>query len=218
MVHAPAPVWRGAAAAGRSSPSPERGAQFYGRTASAMSVEDARPLLNGKASPGRDTAPAKDVAFNGTKAILACSALALIYLAAYLSALQVRVPAAICCCRCCCCQLYVAKAAPAPQRCLRCAARRRRAPNRRSACPPAPLICGLQGGTHSRDLAFINAHLTAIGRGIVVAVLAFTGFLWAARLLGSAAWPARGALTALHLLLLGYDHGNDFQYHGLYNW
>ena len=75
-----------------------------------------------------------------------------------------------------------------------------------------------QGGSHSRDLNFINAHLTAIGRGIILAVLAFTAFLWSARWLHALAWPARAALATLHLLFLAYDHGNDFQTHGMYNW
>lgn len=79
-------------------------------------------------------------------------------------------------------------------------------------------LVGLQGGSHSRDLAFINAHLNAIGRSIVVAIAAFTAALWATRLVGSAAWTARGALAAVHVLLLVVDHGQDFQYHGFYNW
>ena len=79
-------------------------------------------------------------------------------------------------------------------------------------------LVGLQGGSHSRDLAFINAHLNAIGRSIVVAIAAFTAALWATRLVGSAAWTARAALAAVHVLLLVVDHGQDFQYHGFYNW
>ncbi len=76
----------------------------------------------------------------------------------------------------------------------------------------------LQGGTHSRDLKFINAHLDIIGRCLVTSIAAFTACLWAARSLGPAAWPARGGLVVVLLLFLAYDHGQDFQYHGFYNW
>ena len=76
----------------------------------------------------------------------------------------------------------------------------------------------LQGGSHSRDLAFINAHLNAIGQSLVAAIAAFTGALWVAGLLGPAAWPARAALGATHVLLLALDHGGDFASHGFYNW
>ncbi|KAL4451645.1 hypothetical protein ABPG75_007307 [Micractinium tetrahymenae] len=76
----------------------------------------------------------------------------------------------------------------------------------------------LMGGTHSRDLAWINAHLNTIGRTLILSILAFTAYLWAARGLGAAAWPARLALASVHLALLAWDHGGDFQHHGLYNW
>ncbi|EFN55879.1 hypothetical protein CHLNCDRAFT_145486 [Chlorella variabilis] len=76
----------------------------------------------------------------------------------------------------------------------------------------------LMGGSHSRDLAFINAHLNLIARCLITAILAFTAAVWAARLLGPWAWRARGALAAAHLALLCYDHGQDFQAHGFYNW
>lgn len=75
-----------------------------------------------------------------------------------------------------------------------------------------------QGGSHSRDLAFINAHLNIIGRCIVVSVLAFTACLWLTPLLGGAAWAARGLLLTANLLFLAWDHGNDFHTHGVYNW
>ena len=42
--------------------------------------------------------------------------------------------------------------------------------------------------------------------------------MWAARLLGAAAWPARAALATVHLCFLLYDHGQDFEFHGFYNW
>jgi hypothetical protein len=76
----------------------------------------------------------------------------------------------------------------------------------------------LMGGSHSRDLAFINAHLNTIGRSIVVSLLAFTVCLWLTPLLGGAAWAARGLLLAANLLWLAWDHGNDFHTHGVYNW
>jgi hypothetical protein len=76
----------------------------------------------------------------------------------------------------------------------------------------------VQGGAHSRDLAFINAHLNAIGGCLVAAILALTAALWVAGTLHGWAWPARASLAAVHLLLLAYDHGGDFSAHGFYNW
>lgn len=83
---------------------------------------------------------------------------------------------------------------------------------------PAARCIHLQGGSHSRDLAFINAHLNTIGRSIVVSVLAFSACLWLTLLLGCAAWPARILLLTANLLWLAWDHGNDFHTHGVYNW
>lgn len=84
--------------------------------------------------------------------------------------------------------------------------------------PPPPSPTPTQGGTHSRDLPWINAHLNTIGRTLILSILAFTACLWAARALGAAAWAARFALVSVHLALLAWDHGGDFQHHGFYNW
>ena len=82
----------------------------------------------------------------------------------------------------------------------------------------AAYATSLQGGAHSRDLAFINSHLNVIGRCLGSAIVCFTVFVWAALRLGRTAWAARGCLAAIHLLFLAYDHGQTFQSHGFYNW
>lgn len=78
----------------------------------------------------------------------------------------------------------------------------------------------MQGGSHSRDLAFINAHLNTIGRCIVLALAAYTACWWLTPLLASPdeAWIARSLLVVSNLLWLWWDHGNDFAHHGVYNW
>lgn len=101
----------------------------------------------------------------------------------------------------------------------RCIRLHRQGPLGHPHCPPPPPSpTPTQGGTHSRDLPWINAHLNTIGRTLILSILAFTACLWAARALGAAAWAARFALVSVHLALLAWDHGGDFQHHGFYNW
>ncbi|GAB4815444.1 hypothetical protein N2152v2_002490 [Parachlorella kessleri] len=82
---------------------------------------------------------------------------------------------------------------------------------------------GLRGGTHSRDLQWMNAHLTQIGTCLALSVAAWTTALWSTVAFRSArqqrlVWPLRAALALATLLFLAWDHGNDFHRHGLYNW
>lgn len=76
-------------------------------------------------------------------------------------------------------------------------------------------------GSHSRDLQYINAHLTEIGALLATAVAAFTVAAWSTVAFGPQhawlAWPVRWGLLAALLAFLAYDHGGDFQYHGFYN-
>jgi hypothetical protein len=81
---------------------------------------------------------------------------------------------------------------------------------------------GLAGGAHSRDLNWISRHIPVIGFNIALSMAAFTVAVWTLLLPTAmsrqARWGSGVGLVGCHLIYLLYDGGQDFQYHGFYNW